>query len=74
MQVGSHVGPVGSGPFYSLHDPGLYGRVVVVEQGNAGQGPGLSVAANVAHRGWHAEGGDQRAELQVSKIKHGEPH
>ena len=71
---GAHVGPVGSGPFYSLHDPGLYGRVVVVEQGNAGQGPGLSVAANVAHRGWHAEGGDQRAELQVSKIKHGEPH
>ena len=66
----AHVGPVGGGPLHSLHDPDLQGREVVVEQGNAGQGPGLSVAADVAHWGWHAEGDDQRAVLQVSEIKH----
>ena len=62
---GAHVGPVGGGPLYSLHDSDLQGREVVVEQGDAGSGPGLPVAADVAHRGWHAEGDDQRAVLQV---------
>ena len=50
---------------YSLHDPDLQGREVVLEQGDAGPGPGMPVAADVAHRGWHAEGVDQRAVLQV---------
>ena len=64
---GAHVGPVGGGPLYPLHDPGFNSRVVVVEQEDAGKGPWLPVAADVAHPGWHDEDGGQRAVLQVSR-------
>lgn len=71
---GAHVGPVGGRPLYPLHHPGLDSRVVVVEQGDAGQRPWLPVAADVAHPGWHDEGGVQRAVLQVSEINYEENH